>query len=470
MATVCINCCFAGEETERPYDFRPYRVQVLFFQDNASEKQDANQGNPDERNEFYRTLRNRLASLIGNFWQLEFSEKKAADWQDYSSILNDSTTSVPENWKPFDKIFFVFSEQPSSLASGHKIRVRQFDLITRYSGREKEYSVDDQAKVVDFLIQAFFEQFFPIARLEHSSNHTASLRIRGEHLFRFNNFLKAESGPIPAEGDVLLPFVRSLDSAGNPIDVSRIDWTILVAETVDPQTGLLQCRIESGQRDPLGRRRRGRTEIYAISVPTPVQPTLIRLQARSDGPSNFLPRCDVFETVPGKDKPILIGQSDLNGLFLLNAESTRSFRVCQFRSGRALIAQFPVVRGLDEELLVPVSDDPIRLEAEAAIIRIQEEVIDIKARRSILEKRLEKAQKDDKGDTDKAVREIRAELSQLKDDERFLLELRQAQMRFRSEDPLVQRRIDRMFRTTEKTIKQYSADKSLVPVGPVQEQ
>lgn len=456
--TAYIGLTFAVDETARPYDLQPYRIQVLLFQDEESGNQ---KNKPFEQDVFCRTLQNRLSALIGNFWQIEISYKKTADWQESFSVLDDPAKPLPEIWQSFDKIFFVFFERSSSVAVEQKIRVRQLDTATRYLGSETIGAIAEPSKVVDFLVRTFLEQFSPITRLEHASMNSATLRIRGERLFHINNPMKTKSGLIPASGDVLIPFVRSLDSEENLVGVFRIDWTILVAESTDSQTGLLQCRIESGQRDPLGRRRRGRTEIYAISVPTPMEPTLIRLQARSNSGSNFLPRCDVFEKVPGKDKPVLIGQSNLNGLFRLEAESDRPFRLCQFRSGRTLIAQLPIVRGLETELVVPVSDDPIRLEAEAAIIRIQEEVVDVKARRSILNKRLEKAQNDGK---DKLIRDTRAELSQLKDNERFLLELKQAQVRFRSDDPLVQRRIDRMFRTTEQTIRQYSSEKSFVPV------
>lgn len=156
---------------------------------------------------------------------------------------------------------------------------------------------------------------------------------------------------------------------------------------------------------------------------------------------------DVFEALPGETSLRSIGQSDSEGRFILEPDAARPVRICYVKSGSALLARLPVVRGLERELSVPVPDDPVRLRAEATLVGLQEEFIDTQARREILTLRLAKAEKD--GDA-KRSQTTRIELGKLKDRQRFLNELEMARLRFRSEDAAVQRRIDRMFRETKK--------------------
>jgi hypothetical protein len=98
---------------------------------------------------------------------------------------------------------------------------------------------------------------------------------------------------------------------------------------------------------------------------------------------------------------------------------------------------------------IPIPDDPVRLEAESVIVGLQEQMIDTTARRQILNFRLNKAEE---SNDKKTASEVRSELSQLKDAPAFLMDLEQIRQRYKSDDPIVQQRMNRLFEDTKKAI------------------
>ncbi|MDR0871289.1 MAG: hypothetical protein LBN39_10915, partial [Planctomycetaceae bacterium] len=102
--------------------------------------------------------------------------------------------------------------------------------------------------------------------------------------------------------------------------------------------------------------------------------------------------------------------------------------------------------------MIPVPDAAERLEAESVLLGLQEELIDTAARRQLLRQKLKKAeeQKDEK-----LIRETRTDLSKLKDAARFRVELEQFKLRFHSDDPLIQHRIDKLFNDTKKAAEKF---------------
>lgn len=429
----------------------PYDVKILVFSENRELFHEGN------REDFSATVVNRCQILAGKLWNVAFEFSDSALPENFSGISIDPQTppqAPPENWESFDKVFLVSID--SDLKELH---AREFDVKTRWMGRQMPFEIAQAEKIVDVLVDALFDLFSPSARVEKATRLLAFLRLRGTAIYSPMVSLSKDPGQkttgyagISVPDGVLLPFVRMLDRDGRPLSASPILWTALLTERYDPQGRLLQCGIESGLRDALAARRRGRTEILALSVPTPMSETTLKLEPRVSSGSALktLPTYEVLEILHGEETPRLIGQTDSHGRFSLTPIADRPIRTILIKSGQAVIARVPIVRGLHETCTIPIPDDAIRLEAEGVLLGIQEEFIDTRTRREILKKRAEKLAQ---ADQDRSLQDPRKELMRLKEDDRFLIDLSQARQRYRSEDPIVQRRIERMFNDTEKIIR-----------------
>lgn len=366
------------------------------------------------------------------------------------AMLKGRLENPPPDWDAWDKILVA------ELIDTRELRMTEFDVKTRFLGQESIYEIDAPSKMLDIFLVALLGHISPVAKMERAMTETATFQIKGADIaaaLRPSDLGTVNDlAGVDVNRSVLTAFVRSRDRNGKLIGVSPVPWTVLVPEKIDPITHRLHCRVESPLRSSLTSRRRGQTEIYALSVPTPMLPTTLKLQPRKEGKAvalATLPIYEVFEVPPGGQSPISIGHTRTDGVFVLEPHEKRPYRMILFRSGRTLVAQIPVIRGLKAEQPVPIPDDSVRLEAEGVVLGIQEEMVDMAARRSILQKRLEKFQKEK---NEAMVRETEGQMNRLKDRDRFLIELDQARLRFHSDDPVVQRRIDKLFRDTRRAL------------------
>ncbi len=414
-----------GLSEETAWEESPYRVRIYVSTSDDNQLP----------REFFRTVRERCAVFWGEYWIVQV-QTPSVELRDLLRTDFAESSDLPKDWTELDKIFVVdFSSET--------LQLREFDVATRRLGKKFSFSLGNFSKFDDVLIQGFSDIFSPLGRVEQSDEGQATLSLRGHNLLRNATSVRYET---------FLPFVRVFDRSAKLTQVDQIPWTVLVAESKEMQHRGLRCRVESGIRAPLSVRRRGRTEIYALSVPTPSTATLLQFVSRSATAVKrigTLPLYDVYEKLPGEKKPVLIGKSTVDGTFLLEPSAERAVRLLQVRDGTTLIAQFPVIRGVESQARIPVPDDVIRLEAEAALLGIQEEMIDQVARRDILNLRAKKFE--EQGDTQR-FREIRSELLRMKDANRYHLELNQLRERLRSDDPIVDRRINRLFNETNKMV------------------
>ncbi len=409
-----------------PFTARPYRVLIQVAAENPESLRAA----------FAESVVSRCEIRSRGLWRVEMAWLPPT----LAQTVAESYLAPPESWEAFDKVFLV------SYLDEQVMTVQEFDVTTRRLGEKTQNGVEHPAKWGDILEFALFRQFSPLTRLDKASSDQADFLLRGVDILTFGGSEPLENPDLVLHSDgVLLPIVRTEDAQGRCLAVTPVPWTALTVKDIDLPSRLVRCRIESGLRGSLSSRRRGNTAIYGLSVPAPQRATTLQFLTRQGA---AMPRglgvYDIFEAVPGETALRRIGRSDLDGRFILEPDPLRPVRICYVKSGNALLARLPVVRGLDEILTVPVPDDPVRLRAEAALIGLQEEFIDTQARREILTLRLEKTK------NDKAAQAVRLELAKLKDRPRFLTDLEQAQLRFRSDDSAVQRRIDRMFRETKK--------------------
>ena len=353
----------------------------------------------------------------------------ATRWNIKTEYPKQSIDTATIDWdkQNCDKFFLVSLDNNAGKIDG--IDIQEVDVQIRRCGVKGRYGISSPEKLPDVLFQAVMKHYTPI------------LRVIG--------------GVVAGSSDVnsiLMPYARTFDREGSIASVEPIPYTVLVIESADALTNTLKFKVVSGIPNALSARRKGRTEIIAAGISLAereeMTPTVIRIQL----PLSIkpVPVYDIYEVFldekeSGK-KAVKLGRSSTDGAFELSAEPERLLRVIQIRSGNSSFAQFPAVRSRQGEITVPIADAPVRAEAESFLKGLQDEFIDTLAKKIILEKRLTKVDGKERS-------KVQNDMMNLKRKERFLLELEQGRLHFRSDIPAVQRRIDRMFRETEKSFR-----------------
>ncbi|MEM1303607.1 MAG: hypothetical protein AAGG46_01845, partial [Planctomycetota bacterium] len=172
-----------------------------------------------------------------------------------------------------------------------------------------------------------------------------------------------------------------------------------------------------------------------------------RLHAR-DNPEQPLVGYHVYarDAAEGELQPL--GASDAQGLVDVPV-SDSVVRTLFVKSGSKLVAKLPIAPGADEELSASLVDESKRIDAEARLSLLREELIDLVARRSILIARTRAAL--DAQEHDKAGRFVN-ELEGLPGLNVFNQRLTEQEQLSRSRDPAVQARIERLFEDTREVL------------------
>jgi hypothetical protein len=229
-----------------------------------------------------------------------------------------------------------------------------------------------------------------------------------------------------------------------------VPWAYI--ETAGPSDdGVHSGRIHSGTRRPFGVRRRGRIEQIAIGLRSDPAEVIVRLRSRTE-PDKPLVDYEVSAQNTGEDSRTPIGISDRNGQIVVPPGKSR-IQLLYVKHGGAVLARFPIVPGAtNAHVDVPLPDDDIRLQAEARLAALREELVDVVARRNILMSRVKQEITD--GDLKNAQTLLNA-LDQLPGRAQFNQQLSREARLHRSDDPQIQRRIDRLIATTQVVLAQY---------------
>ncbi len=233
------------------------------------------------------------------------------------------------------------------------------------------------------------------------------------------------------------------DQEGNVVLPKRIDWTFCTVQQF--AAGQLVCRLHTGLRSPLSSRRRGRVQQFALAVVPPQRPSVLVLQSRSDA-GQLLAGYGVYTRLPDSKTTSLLGRSDRRGrLTVPPTGREHPLRMLTVRNGGELLAQLPIVPGMEPELTARIANDDRRLEAEGFVTGLQEEMVDLVTRREVLFILTRARIKDGKFDE---ASELIEELRRLPTAHDFSLMLKARQKKVRSDDDGVQAKIDVLFRDT----------------------
>jgi hypothetical protein len=178
--------------------------------------------------------------------------------------------------------------------------------------------------------------------------------------------------------------------------------------------------------------------------------TNVELQAR-DQPTTKLAGYDVYQRLPGEKNTTWVGRSDWRGRLHI-ARDEHPLKIFYVKNGGRLLARLPMVVGAESQVTAELTDDSLRLEAEGFLRGLQEEFVDLVARRKVLAMRVQRRMEDGKlEEAEKLVDEMR-QLETRQDLER---RIRERQATFQTRDRAQQDQINRLFRDTRSLLSQH---------------
>jgi hypothetical protein len=354
--------------------------------------------------------------------------------------------SWPETWRQVehpDKAIVVTIGRDSS--GRFLLSSREFDVRSRSWGPRVVRRAPIATLVSQALFEVVWEAFCPNARLVTLDLETkrAELQVRGVALKARDPALQVVS-----EGQVFRPWIRYNDRLGRPVRINDIPFTFLRVEAVNQP--LVSARLHTAFRSPLSARRRGRVEQLLVATRPYLESTRLLLRDRTQ-PQQPLRGYQLYQQSPGIEKTRFLGVSNDVGAVLVPASSD-TLQILWIKNGQLPLARLPLVPGSVDEIAAELPNDDERLEAEAYVLGLQEELLELVTRRQILMARINRLLAE--GQRDRA-RQLLEQLRALPTVDQFRRHLLLNRRRLISPDPLTQKRIDQMFAKTEELIKSY---------------
>jgi hypothetical protein len=422
------------------WDQRPYRMHVTLAVDATARPQS------DLEETVRQGVADRVAARIGPLWSLELEVAKDPAARRFCRDPRElDWDSLPTRLHNFDKLTWL---SVVAAPQGYILRGREFDAYTRRAGPMNERLVQQASFLPDAVFQLLTDVFAPLAvvRTIEGKENEVELVFRGQDLPR-----PTDEELFVSAGDAYLPLLRRTDRSGKLLEeggIVEIPYTLLTAEAADKNGWT--AAVHSGMRIPFGAKRRGLVEQLAVALKNPHAPSRVRFHARTDK-KRGLAGYEVFRD-RGKQPPQLIGVTDRDGI-ISAPPGDGAVSMLLLRSEGALLARVPVAAGAAELLDTPIADDNARLAAQAEARVVREELIDVVARRTIMMARVRAMLK--AGRVDDAER-LMSELDELPTASVFAGAIDAAARRLpKSDDPQVQRAIDRLFASTRQLLSRY---------------
>jgi hypothetical protein len=437
----------------------------------------------------------RIDSMIGSAWRLEAVPAPAGLARPMlRSLAALSIDDLPEEIVELDvdKLLLVTVTADHGV---YQVAARDYDLRARRAGLAISAEVQHRAELADETFHAMLAAFMPLARVEGMidepketpSTETAppaeaqAAPTEGEQPAPAADAAKPADGAKPADaprnkqallrlraaglpaldpsivwiqpGDVFSPLKRTNDRENELKKIDLIDWTCLRVQSI--AGGELTCNMYSGRRDPLRGKRRGRVEHLALCVRAPRGPTRLELWSRGDGKNEAtkrrLPGYEVFSHPPDSTKTVLIGRSDIEGAVTV-PDDAGAVRVLLVMHGGEPLARLPLVPGVEPILRAEIPDDDQRLEAEGLVHALQENLVDLVARRSMMDVKSRALM--EQGKFPEALK-VAEQMRRLGRQEDFLNMIRQQRERIYSSEKAVQKKIDKLFDDTEAVVNRF---------------
>lgn len=435
MAAACALSSPGAARAQAVWELTPYRIQVYLAAGNLPDL------TPRVLDDLATGLVDRADVVVGAAWQMRVAAAPDLLHRQMAGGLNSiQVESLPAEALGADKVTLLWIAPEWT---GYRVAARELDVATRTFSPVVEKWATAAALLPGTLFAAASDVFAPLASIESEAGGKVRLRLRaGRFPARDPAFLSV------APGDVFRPIIRYDDRDGNPKRILALPWTYFAVEQVDQAE--LTCQMYSGLRTALAGRRRGRVHQLALAVKPPGESTRLVVRART---ASKRPLCgyDIYLQKPGETAGAWFGRTGLDGSIVI-PPGEAPLMILYVRNGGQLLARLPLVPGLEKEAEAVVLDDDQRLAAESAVMAAQEELVDLVTRRAVLAAQIRGAVK--AGDLKSADRML-IDLFALRTRDQFTTQLAAQRQRLYSEDPIVQKHVDKMFEETRKLVVQY---------------
>ena len=452
IAAVLLASC-AAAQAQALLERSPYRVCLVVTTDNSPGLLARDAAALEER------LLQEIPSRLGGVWQVELPAEAASSTEDDQRPAVSLKQLARRGLRKLDQVEpehlaataagldkILFAHIATTTWGAYEITAREFDVRTHALGTLVSLECAQLPLLTSVAFQALWQAFSPLAEVEDVSGNEATLRV------------KAAALPLPDRqlqlvepGDIFRATVRFNYRDGSLRRLHPIEWTFLIARQTEGPVAT--CEIFTGLRSPLSARRRGLVEQLAVVVRPTYGETQLKLVA-AGAQSEPLPGYTVHAQVPGEPATTQLGVTDRQGQIVVPPDQA-PLRILLIMHGGELLARLPIVPGLEPQLVAQVPDDRIRFQIEAAMAGIQEQVIDVYVRRTVLLSQCE-AQLE-AGNLELAQR-LLEELRKLKTAEAFQAELNQLERRTFVNDPRMKRRIDKLIGDTRQVVQNQLGD------------
>lgn len=381
----------------------------------------------DLRYELARTI----DRLVGRAWVFQYGEPPpAADPARPPSAEEMKTLA-----KGADKVLWVRirpKESPRAEAPHFQATLREYDALLEEWGPLRQADVDAGPELCRDLFDLMLEQFRPVAFL---SSAESAQKCRGA--VKGLALVPRADAPALVAGGRPFRVYREFFSKGARTARVEVPWTYVVFRAPTEYGYLGEFDVLSGLRNPLTGRTRQRSRLVAIAV-GPFGDAITELQYVT-GPEKR-PVVGYAVTVRPQEQStsVSLGNTDHRGQIAIRPVRLASDPVGVFRdrvlfvnllAGKYVAASFPLVPGEQPRMSVRVQVDPILTDASGRVLALQEEVVDVVARRIILQRRLEKAAQ---ANDIAAAKRLEGEINALPDKAAF--EKRLAEIKNRAEE------------------------------------
>ena len=417
---------------QKYWELSPYDIQLHLAVDTAECPQ------PGLAEQLARRIQQRVEAVLSPLWVLEV---KVSAGRERYQLLSQGTPpawdEVPEAQQSADK-WMVLSVV--AVPEGYRLRCRELDCYLHQWGPELQRTVRQRGMLDEACFRLLCDAFAPLATIRSLPDNDAQVEL---HFKGSDLPVQATDSLLQRPGEVYKPLLRRTDRTGELLTdgILEVPWTYLILD--QPQDDQWTADVHSGSRTPFGMRRRGRTEQLAIAMRGPQHSSKVRFYSRYDK-TQGLAGYEVFTRGTDDEESHLLAMTDLDGTVTVEPGNT-PITTLLLRSDGALLAKVPMVPGVVDVVEVPIADDAARMRAQARLVEVREQLIDLVARRNILMARV-RAELEE-GNL-KEAQEMMDQLNALPGRSRLNQDITSAKEAHESADPKIQARIDQMFDDT----------------------
>ncbi len=433
MAAACALFAPGAARAQAVWELTPYRIQVYLAAGNLPEL------TPRVLGDLAAGLVDRADVVVGAAWDVRVAAAPDLLHRQMLGGLNSiQVESLPAEALGADKVTLLWIAPERT---GYRVAARELDVATRTFSPVVEKWATAAALLPGTLFAAASDVFAPLASIESEAGGKVHLRLRaGRFPARDPAFLSI------APGDVFRPIIRYDDRDGNPKRILALPWTYFAVEQVDQAE--LTCQMYSGLRTRLAGRRAGGSSSSRLPSSRPGNPpgwSCARTASKR-------PLCgyDIYLQKPGETAGAWFGRTGLDGSIVIPPGS--ALMILYVRNGGQLLARLPLVPGLEKEAEAVVLDDDQRLAAESRGHGGPGGAGRPGHASPVLAAQIRGAVK--AGDLKSADRML-IDLFALRTRDQFTTQLAAQRQRLYSEDPIVQKHVDKMFEETRKLVVQY---------------